>query len=318
MTVSVYLLRRVMQLPIVILVITVVVFALMRVTPGDPVLIMLGVYASPEAMAAMREEFNLDKPLPVQYLRWVGRIARGDLGISIRTREPVTRMIADRFPTSLTLATAAILLAVVVAGPLGIVAAYKRNTWVDHVSMVGAMAGLSIPNFALALLLIYIFAVWLGWVPITGIGLISVREGPWRAIAPYILPVAALGVAQMAVLARLLRASMLEILSQEYIQVARSKGLQEHLVLIRHALRNALIPIITIIAIQFAYLVGSTITIEFIFAIPGLGSVLINAVLNRDFPVVQGFTLFMALFFILSNLAADLIYLAVDPRIRYA
>ena len=317
MTVSAYLLRRLAQLPVVILVITVVVFALMRLTPGDPVIIMLGVYASPEALETARQEFNLDKPLPAQYLLWIGRVIRGDLGISIRTREAVTRMIADRFPTSLTLAAAAVLVSLVVAIPLGILAAYRRNTWIDNASMVAAMAGLSMPNFALALLLIYVFALRLGWVPITGIGLVSVWENPLRAIPPYILPVVALAVAQMAVMARLMRASMLEVLSQEYIRVARSKGLREPLVLIHHALRNALIPIITVVAIQFAYLVGSTITIEFIFAIPGLGSVLINAVLNRDFPVIQGFTLFMACFFILSNLAADLVYLRTDPRIRY-
>jgi len=317
MTVSAYLLRRLAQLPVVILVITVVVFALMRLTPGDPVIIMLGVYASPEALETARQEFNLDKPLPAQYLLWIGRVIRGDLGISIRTREAVTRMIADRFPTSLTLAAAAVLVSLVVAIPLGILAAYRRNTWIDNASMVAAMAGLSMPNFALALLLIYVFALRLGWVPITGIGLVSVWENPLRAIPPYILPVVALAVAQMAVMARLMRASMLEVLSQEYIRVARSKGLREPLVLIHHALRNALIPIITVVAIQFAYLVGSTITIEFIFAIPGLGSVLINAVLNRDFPVIQGFTLFMACFFILSNLAADLVYLQADPRIKY-
>ena len=317
MTVSAYLLRRLAQLPVVILVITVVVFALMRLTPGDPVIIMLGVYASPEALETARQEFNLDKSLPAQYLLWIGRVIRGDLGISIRTREAVTRMIADRFPTSLTLAAAAVLVSLVVAIPLGILAAYRRNTWIDNASMVAAMAGLSMPNFALALLLIYVFALRLGWVPITGIGLVSVWENPLRAIPPYILPVVALAVAQMAVMARLMRASMLEVLSQEYIRVARSKGLREPLVLIHHALRNALIPIITVVAIQFAYLVGSTITIEFIFAIPGLGSVLINAVLNRDFPVIQGFTLFMACFFILSNLAADLVYLQADPRIKY-
>jgi len=317
MTVSAYLLRRVAQLPLVILVITVVVFALMRVTPGDPVVIMLGVYASPEALEAARQEFNLDKPLPAQYVLWIGRVVRGDLGISIRTREAVTRTIADRFPTSLTLAAAAILVSLAVAIPLGVIAAYRRNTWIDQASMVSAMAGLSMPNFALALLLIYVFALRLGWVPVTGIGLVSVWENPLRAIPPYVLPVVALAVAQTAVMARLMRSSMLEVLSQEYIRVARSKGLREHLVLIHHALRNALIPIITVVAIQFAYLVGSTITIEFIFAIPGLGSVLINAVLNRDFPVIQGFTLFMALFFILSNLAADLVYLLADPRIRY-
>ena len=317
MTVSAYLLRRVAQLPVVILVITVVVFALMRLTPGDPVIIMLGVYASPEALEAARQEFNLDKPLPAQYLLWIGRVIRGDLGISIRTREAVTRIIADRFPTSLTLAAAAVLVSLATAIPLGVLAAYRRNTWIDHASMVAAMAGLSMPNFALALLLIYVFALRLGWVPVTGIGLVSVWENPLRAIAPYVLPVVALAVAQMAVMARLMRSSMLEVLSQEYIRVARSKGLREPLVLIHHALRNALIPIITVVAIQFAYLVGSTITIEFIFAIPGLGSVLINAVLNRDFPVIQGFTLFMACFFILSNLAADLVYLQADPRIKY-
>lgn len=317
MRVRQYIVRRLAQLPIVIVVITIVVFALMRVTPGDPVLIMLGVYASPEAIEAMRQEFNLDKSLPLQYALWLGQVARGNLGISIRTREPVTKIIADRFPTSLGLAAAAVVVSLMVALPLGVLAAYRRNSWVDHASMVGAMAGLSMPNFALALLLIYVFALRLGWVPITGIGLVTVWEDPRAAIAPYVLPVVALAAAQTALLARLVRASVLDVLSQEYVRVARSKGLREPAVLLRHALRNALIPVVTVVAIQFAYLVGSTITIEFIFAIPGLGSVLINAVVNRDFPVIQGFTLFMGAFFIVSNLTADLVYLVADPRIRY-
>ncbi len=311
-----YLLRRLAQVPLVLVVVSLSVFALIHVTPGDPIQIMLGMETSPEAVAALRQRYLFDRPLAEQYLVWVAKAARGDLGESIRQHQPVAQMIAQRFPISLRLAAAAMLLALAVAIPAGILSAVRRNSWLDHALTGLSVGGLAIPNFTLALLLIYAFAVKLHWFPITGIG--SAAGGTlWGGLGPFVLPAAALGAQQMAILTRLLRASLLEVLTQDYIRTAYAKGLPSRLVVLVHALRNALIPVITVVAIQFGYLVGITITIEFIFAIPGMGSALLDAVINRDLPVIQGFTLFMAAFFILANLAADLVYTLLDPRISY-
>jgi peptide/nickel transport system permease protein len=312
-----YLLRRLAQVPLVLAVVTLTVFALIHVTPGDPIQIMLGMETSPEAVAALRRQYHFDRPLPEQYLIWVTGALRGDLGRSIRQHQPVTQMIAERFPVSLRLAAGAMLLALVLAIPAGIVAAVRRSTWLDYLLTGLAVTGLSIPNFTWALLLIYAFAVKLDWFPITGPGSTAAGPSVAGALAPLVLPALALGVQQTAILARLLRASMLEVLSQDYIRTAYAKGLSRRAVVAGHALKNALIPLVTITAIQFGYLVGITITIEFIFAIPGMGSALLDAVVHRDFPVIQGFTLFMAGFFILANLAADVVYTLLDPRITY-
>lgn len=313
-----YLLRRLAQLPLVLAVVTLIVFALIHVTPGDPIQIMLGMQTSPEAVRALQEQHHFDRPLPEQYVRWLGGVLRGDLGASIRQRQPVTEMIAERFPISLRLALAAMLFALVVAVPVGVVSAIRRNTWVDYLLTGLSIGGLSIPNFTLALLLIYLFAVKLDWFPITGIGSAVTAGGSlWERAAPFVLPAVALGAHQTALLARLLRASMLDVLTQDYIRTAYAKGLSSRSVVMVHALRNALIPLVTMTAIQFGYLIGITITIEFIFAIPGMGSALLEAVVNRDIPVIQGFTLFIAVVFIVTNLVADLVYTLVDPRIHY-
>ncbi|MFB3819641.1 MAG: ABC transporter permease [Candidatus Methylomirabilales bacterium] len=312
-----YLLRRLAQVPFVLVVVSLSVFALIHVTPGDPIQIMLGMETSPEAVAALQKRYFFDRPLAEQYLIWVTRAARGDLGESIRQHQPVAEMIAQRFPISLRLAAVAMLFALLVALPAGILSAVRRNSWLDYLLTGFAIGGLAIPNFTLALLLIYAFAVKLDWFPITGIGSAAAAPTLWGALAPFVLPALALGVQQTAILARLLRSSMLEVLTQEYIRTAYAKGLPRAAVVLVHALRNALIPVVTVIAIQFGYLVGITITIEFMFAIPGMGSALLDAVINRDLPVIQGFTLFMAVFFILANLVADLVYTLVDPRIHY-
>jgi ABC-type dipeptide/oligopeptide/nickel transport system permease component len=314
-----YLLRRLAQIPLVLLVVTLSVFALLHVTPGDPIQIMLGMQTSPEAVAALRQRYHFDRPLPEQYLLWVTAALRGDLGSSIRQSQPVAQMIAERFPISLRLSVAAMLFALVVAIPAGILSAVRRNSWVDYLLTGLSIAGLSIPNFTLALLLIYAFAVKLDWFPITGIGSSTRVDGTlWSALAPFVLPAVALGAQQTAILARLLRSSLLDVLSQDYIRTGYAKGLPGRSVVLIHALRNALIPLVTMTAIQFGYLIGITITIEFIFAIPGMGSALLDAVLNRDLPVIQGFTLFIALVFIVTNLAADLVYTVLDPRISYS
>lgn len=313
-----YLLRRLAQVPFVLIVVTLSVFALIHVTPGDPIQIMLGMQTSPEAVTALRKQYHFDRSLSEQYIIWVTGAVRGELGSSIRQRQPVTQMIAERFPISLKLAVASMLFALVIAFPAGILSAIRRNTWIDYLLTGLSIGGLSIPNFTLALLLIYAFAVKLDWFPITGIGSMTKSEGSlWGTLGPFVLPAVALGAQQTAILARLLRSSMLDVLTQDYIRTAYAKGLSRWSVIVIHALRNAMIPLVTMIAIQFGYLVGITITIEFIFAIPGMGSALLDAVVNRDLPVIQGFTLFMALFFILANLVADVVYTIFDPRISY-
>ena len=305
-----------MQIPFVLLAVTVIIFSLIHLTPGDPVQSMLGQDFTPEAAQALRARYQLDRPLLEQYVLWVFRAIQGDLGISIRQSLPVTDMIAQRFPASLQLASLAMVFALLISIPAGIISAVRRNTWVDYLLTGITIGGLSIPNFALALLLIYAFALKLHWFPITGIGGGGDRT-PWGYFAPFVLPALALGAYQMAAVARLLRSSMLDVLNQDYIRTATSKGLAFRSVVVGHALKNALIPVVTVIAIQFGYMVGITITIEFIFGIPGMGSAMLEAVTTRDFPVVQGFTLFMAVFFIGANIVADVLYTILDPRISY-
>jgi peptide/nickel transport system permease protein len=311
-----YLSWRLVQLPMVLVAVTVIIFLLLHVTPGDPVELMLGNYATRESIAALRHQYHLDQPLYQQYVLWLLRVIHGDFGESIRQSLPVTAMIVRRFPISLELAVFAMAIALAVAVPTGLLAAVWRNSVVDYVMTGLSVGGLSLPNFALALLLIYVFAVKLGWLPIVGIG--ASAEGPWKDLAPFALPTLALGVQQMAVISRLLRSSMLEALHEDYIRTAVAKGLTPWVVVTRHALRNALIPVVTVVAIQFAYLIGTTITIEFIFGIPGMGSAMLDAVSTRDFPVIQGFALFVAIIFIILNLVADVFYTLLDPRVTYA
>jgi peptide/nickel transport system permease protein len=313
-----YLAQRLAQVPLVLAVVTLMIFLIVRATPGDPVQIMLGMQTSPEAAAAIREEFRLDQPIYMQYLLWVFDLLQGDLGRSIRLNTPVVDLLAERFPVSLRLAAAAMVFAIAVSIPLGILAALKRNTWVDYLCTGYTLAGFAIPNFALALILIYVFSIQLEWFPITGIGTQQSASGSiLDAARPYVLPAVALGTLQVAVLTRLLRSSMIDVLSQDYIRTARAKGLFSPTILFVHALKNALIPYVTMVAIQLGYLIGIQVTIEYIFAIPGMGSAVLSAVVNRDFPVVQGFTLVVAAFFLLANIVADLLYSVLDPRIRY-
>ena len=312
-----YFLRRLVQIPLVLFFVTVIIFALMKVTPGDPIAIMLGPYATPETMASLKAEFHLDRSFPEQYLLWVRDLLRGDLGHSIRSQELVTDMVANRFPVSMSIALMATLVSLLIAIPAGVYAAYRRNSAWDYGLMGFTTIGLSVPTFTLALVLILVFALELRWVPIAGIGLRSWSDGISAFVLPYVLPVAALAVTTVAELARIVRASMLEVLEQEFIRVARAQGIGDALILVAHALKNVLIPVITVIAVVFAFQVGNTITIEYLFSIPGVGSALIAAVINRDFPVIQGLTLVVGIFFIGMNLLADILYAAVDPRIRY-
>jgi peptide/nickel transport system permease protein len=313
-----YLGRRLIQVPLVLLVVSLMTFLITRATPGDPVQIMLGMNTSPEAVAGMRAEFNLDKPLPEQYALWIAKVATGDLGRSIRLNDRVTSLLAERLPISLQLAAAAMLVALFVAVPLGVIAALRRNTWIDYLCTGYTVMGFAVPNFGLALILIYVFSIKLDWLPITGIGSAEAAAGGWWTyISPFIVPAIALGTLQTAILTRLLRSSMIDVLSQDYMRTARAKGLLPSTVVIVHALKNAMIPFVTMAAVQFGYMIGIQVTIEYIFAVPGMGSAVLNAVVNRDFPVIQGFTLVIAAFFLFANIVADMLYALFDPRIRY-
>ncbi|WP_395715016.1 ABC transporter permease [Reyranella sp.] len=313
-----YLGRRLIQVPLVLVVVSLMTFLITRATPGDPVQIMLGMQTSKEAADAMRAEFNLDRSLPEQYVLWIGKVATGDLGRSIRLNDTVTSLLAERFPVSLQLALAAMLFALAVSIPLGVLAALRRNTWIDYLCTGYTVLGFAVPNFALALILIYVFSISLDWLPITGIGSTEAAAGGWWTyIKPFIVPAIALGTLQTAMLTRLLRSSMIDILSQDYMRTARAKGLLPSTVVIVHALKNAMIPFVTMATVQFGYMIGIQVTIEYIFAVPGMGSAILNAVVTRDFPVIQGFTLVIAAFFLFANITADMLYALLDPRIRY-
>jgi peptide/nickel transport system permease protein len=313
-----YLGRRLIQVPLVLLVVSLMTFLITRATPGDPVQIMLGMQTSPEAANAIRAEFNLDRPLPVQYGLWLAKVATGDLGRSMRLNDRITSMIAERLPISLQLAAAGMIFALMISIPLGVIAALKRNSWIDYLCTGYTVLGFAVPNFGLALILIYVFSIKLDWLPITGIGSQEAATGGlWKHYSPFVIPAISLGTLQMAMLTRLLRSSMIDVLSQDYMRTARAKGLLPVTIVVVHALKNAMIPFVTMAAVQFGYMIGIQVTIEYIFAVPGMGSAVLNAVINRDFPVIQGFTLVIAIFFLLTNIAADMLYSVLDPRIRY-
>jgi ABC-type dipeptide/oligopeptide/nickel transport system permease component len=284
------------------------VFSMLFLIPGDPVKMMLSEFATnPEQIARMRAQLHLNEPFAEQFGRFVWGAAHGDLGSSIRDRRPVTTEILEVLPATLQLSLAALALAAVLGIALGIVAAVRQNSWWDLGSMVVALVGVSVPSFWLGLLLIFLFSLRLEWLPATGGG----------GLDHLLMPAFALGLGAAAIIARLTRSSMLEVLRTEYMTTARAKGLAGPNVVLRHGLLNALIPIITIFGLQFGSLLAGTVIIETVFGRPGVGRLLVNAVLNKDFPLVQGIVLFVAACYVLINLAVDVVYAAVDPRIRY-
>jgi len=304
---AMYVVRRLLMLIPILLGVTFLTFAIAQVTPGDPVVLMLGNYATPERVAEMREELGFNDPFLVQYGRYVWNALQGDLGKSIRGQTPVLDEILARFPSTLELTVAAMLLAIVGGVGAGVVAATARNKAVDAGTMVTALVGLSIPNFWLAILLIIVFGINLKWVSVTG------GEG----FKDLILPAFCLALAPAAVLARLTRSSILEVIREDYVRTARAKGLGQRAVVVIHVLRNALIPVVTVIGLQFAGMLGGAVFIENVFARPGIGRFAVNAIAARDYPQVQGVVLFTATFYVLLNLAVDVIYGWLDPRIRY-
>lgn len=286
--------------------VSLVTFLILHLTPGDPARIMLGPYATEEAMATIRKQYGLDQPLPMQYVTWLGNILRGDLGISIRYNRPVVELVRDRVFPTLVLTLSGLGIAVFAGSILGILAALRQNTWVDYLCTVQAMLWISVPSFWLGILFIYLFGLQLRWVPIAGMG----------GFVTLILPALTIGLQEEAWYARPMRAEMLGVLNEGYIKAARAKGLQYWRVIFKHALRNVMIPMVTMLALRLPWVIGGSVVVEVVFAWGGMGSLLVSSVLARDYPVVQGILLMIAMTVVLANLFADLVYTLIDPRIR--
>jgi peptide/nickel transport system permease protein len=310
-----YLVRRVLAVIPVMFVVVTLVFLLIHLIPGDPVAVILGPDATIAQMQATRTQLGLDRPLPEQLLAFYGRVLRGDLGRSYFLNRPVTQALWERAEPTALLTLSALLVAVVIGVPSGLVAgAYQGSVW-DRVLMLGALLGVCIPGFWLSLNFIYFFAVQLRWLPAGGYT--SMFVDPWAALRYMVLPAVSLGFNQSALIARIARSCMLEVLQQDYIRTARAKGLTPAAVVMRHAFRNAMVPVVTVIGITTAILIGGAVVTEIVFNIPGLGRLIISAILRRDYPVVQGVVLVTAAAYVLVNLVVDVLYVFIDPRIRY-
>ena len=310
-----YLLRRALAIIPVMLVVATVSFVLIRLAPGDPASVLAGPDATTEDLAQLRTALGMDQPLPVQLVKWYARLAQGDLGQSIFLRRPVLQAVLERLEPTLLLTLWGTLLAILIGVPAGIVSARYHNTAVDQSFMALALFGLSIPNFLLGLVMILVFGVWLGWLPVSGY--VPLDEGVWLNARSLLMPAVSLGLVQSALVARITRSSMLDVLREQYILSGRAKGLSERAVVYKHALKNAIIPTLTVIGITVALLIGGAVVIETVFNIPGVGRLIISAVLRRDYPVVQGVVLLIAVTYTVINLLVDLAYLLIDPRIRY-
>ena len=310
-----YIIRRTLATFPVLLVVALIVFALIHFAPGDPAAIIAGTFAGEEQVERIREQLGLNEPLPVQLGIWFKNIVQGDLGTSLSGKKPVLEMIRDRMLPTFAVAILTDIFAVALGVPLGILAAWKANTWIDRVVMVFSTVGYSIPLFWLGFILMYVFAVRLEIVPVAGY--VHPGENLGAFFHRLVLPVIATGLVVMALIARMARATVLEVLGEDYIRTARAKGLVESTVLIRHALRNAILPIITVIGVGFALLLGGVVVTENVFAIPGLGRLLVNAISHRDYPVIQGTILVLSAIYAVVNLMVDISYAFLDPRIRY-
>ncbi|MCC6180054.1 MAG: ABC transporter permease [Chloroflexi bacterium] len=308
-------LRRLAAMAPVLLLVTFGVFALIHLTPGDPIDAMLAESADTQAKEALRRSLGLDQPIPVQYARWIGQVLHGDFGRSIRNNEPVIENVGRRIGVSLQLSLYAMAISLLVAFPLGVLSATHRNTPVDGAGTAFALFGICMPNFLIALLLIFTFGVKLGWLPISGY--VNPAEDLAAGVKSLTLPAITLGLALAAVIARTLRSSLIEALSEDYVRTARAKGLSERLVVRRHALKNGLIPVVTILGLQFGTLIGGAVVTEYVFALPGVGRLVVDSIFARDYPLVQGVILLLSIGFMLSNLAVDILYGWIDPRIRY-
>ncbi|MCZ7482670.1 ABC transporter permease [Rhizobium rhizogenes] len=310
----VYIGKRLLVAIPTLLIISIFVFSLQKLLPGDPVLAMAGEERDPATIEFLREKYRLNEPVPLQYLNWLGGVVTGDFGISLRTNQPVLELIGQKLPVTIQLAVMAMFFAMVIGIPIGILAAVKKNTWIDYTANIVALSGLSIPNFWLGIMLILLVSVKLGWLPASGYE--SIFVDPVRSIETMIMPAFVLGNALAATLMRHTRSAMVAVLSSDYIRTARAKGLSPREIILSHSFRNALLPVITLLALLFGELLAGAVLTEQIFTIPGFGKMTVDAVFTRDYAVVQGIVLCTAVGFILMNLLADIAYVLLNPRLR--
>jgi peptide/nickel transport system permease protein len=310
-----YILKRIAATIPVMAVVAAFVFLMLRLSPGDPASVIAGDYATAEDIARIREQLGLNEPILVQFTKWIGSLAQGDLGISIFTNLPVTTLIMQRLEPTIMLTLTTILFTIAVAVPLGTLAAWKSGSLIDRGVMLFSVGGFSIPVFVLGYILIYVLSIQLRWLPVQGYK--SIFDGIWPFLRHITLPTLTLSVIFIALIARMTRASVIEVLQEDYVRTARAKGQSEFKVLLRHALRNAAVPIVTVIGLSLALLIGGVVVTESVFNIPGLGRLVLDAVLARDYPIIQGLILFFSFIYILINLLIDLSYTLFDPRIRY-
>ncbi|GIO04440.1 ABC transporter permease [Brevibacillus reuszeri] len=310
-----YIGRRLLALIPVLIVVGVIVFTIIHLTPGDPASVILGESATQEEVDQLRQALGLDQPLMSQFITWIGQVATGNLGTSVFSGEPVAQTIIDRLGPTVSLAIVACMVSLCIAIPTAILAVWKRDSVLDPAFMSITLLGVSIPNFWLALLLILLFAVVLRWLPVAGY--VPISEGVWPWLSHLILPAVVLSVQQAGIISRMLRDGMLDIMHQDFIRTARAKGLKERVVLIKHTLSNAMIPTTTVIGASIAGLLGGAVVTETIFAIPGIGGLIVESIARRDYPVLQGTVLFVATVYVIVNLVVDLAYAVLDPRIRY-
>lgn len=311
-----YLASRLIWAAGVVVLVSILVFIIIRLIPGDPISILLGENLSEDARERLVSRWGLDQPVVIQYFRWAGNMLMGDFGASIRTQQDVAGLVLDRIPATLSLAVGAMIIAVAIGVPAGVIAAYRANTVIDGMAMLTALIGLCVPSFWLSLLLILLFSIRLDLLPVSGYVAPSVSVSDW--IKHLILPALALGVGLAASISRMTRSAMLDVLSQDYVRTARAKGLAERTTIFAHALRNAMLPIITVIGLQLGFLLGGAIVVEEIFSVPGIGRLLIFGISNRDYPLIQGVIMVFGVSFVLINLLVDLLYSVFDPRIRYS
>jgi peptide/nickel transport system permease protein len=310
-----YVLRRLLIALPSLLIASLIVFTLPRLIPGDVVQLMLEEKAYGKDLADLRAKLGLDRPIPVQYVDWVGRLARGDLGESLWTRQPVLGELARRMPVTLTLGFLAIVVAVVVGVPIGILSAVRQDGALDFFARSAAILGLSIPGFVQAIVVILLPAIWWGWTP--RMGFTELAHGPATYLLQFVLPAIILGIASAAAIMRLTRGMLLEVLRQDYVRTAWAKGLRERVVVLKHSLKNAIIPVVTVLGLQIAQIAGGSVIIESIFGLPGMGQFLLEAITQRDYPVIQGINLLIVVIIVATNLLVDLFYAVIDPRIRY-
>ncbi len=310
----VYIGKRLLVAIPTLLIISIFVFSLQKLLPGDPVLAMAGEERDPATIEFLREKYRLNDPVPLQYINWLGGVMTGDFGISLRSNQPVLELIGQKLPVTIQLAVMAMFFAMVIGMPIGILAAVKKNTWIDYTANIVALSGLSIPNFWLGIMLILLVSVKLGWLPASGYE--SIFVDPVRSIETMIMPAFVLGNALAATLMRHTRSAMVAVLSSDYIRTARAKGLSPREIILSHSFRNALLPVITLLALLFGELLAGAVLTEQIFTIPGFGKMTVDAVFTRDYAVVQGIVLCTAVGFILMNLLADIAYVLLNPRLR--